>query len=58
MLALAADDGTASFSGRISTAKVLSLAGPISLASQTPAAGLRLIGLPLPETVTVPALLR
>ena len=53
-LALAADDGTASFSGRISTAKVLSLAGPISLASQTPAAGLRLIGLPLPETVTVP----
>lgn len=53
-LALAADAGTASFSGRVSTAQVLSLAGPVSLASSAPAAGLRLLGLPVPESLAVP----
>jgi len=51
-IALAADDGNASFSGRLSTAEVLSLAGPVSLSSQTPGPGLRLIGLPLPAGIT------
>lgn len=53
-LALAADDGTASFSGRVSTAQVLSLAGPVSLASASPGAGLRLLGLPLPDGLALP----
>lgn len=52
-LALAADDGTANFSGRLSTANVLSLAGPVSLASDTPAPALRLLGLPLPDGAAV-----
>ena len=51
-IALAADDGNASFSGRLSTAEVLSLAGPVSLSSQTPGPALRLIGLPLPAGIT------
>ncbi len=53
-LALAADDGDANFSGRLSTANVLSLAGPVSLSSATPGPGLRLLGLPLPDGATVP----
>jgi len=52
-LALAADDGQATFSGRLSTAQVLSLAGPISLSSQTPAPALRLIGLTVPESASI-----
>lgn len=48
-LALVAEDGNASFSGRLSTAKVMSLAGPVSLASTAPAPALRLLGLPVPE---------
>lgn len=48
-LALSADDGAANFSGRLSTAKVLSLAGPVNLTSATPAGGLRLAGLPVPD---------
>ena len=36
-LALAANAGAANFSGRLSTAKVLSLAGPVSLSSHDPA---------------------
>ena len=54
-VALAADDGSASFSGRISTAKVLSLAGAISLSSPSPAAGLRLLGIPVPQGTAIPA---
>lgn len=53
-LSLAADDGQATFSGRLSTARVLSLAGPVSLSSNAPAAALRLIGLPVPATATIP----
>ena len=53
-LALAADDGNANFSGRLSTANVLSLAGSVSLSSDTPGPGLRLLGLPLPDGATVP----
>jgi len=52
-LALSANEGAGNFSGRLSTAKVLSLAGPVSLASDTPAAALRLAGLPLPPAATV-----
>ena len=52
-LALVADDGNASFSGRLSTAKVMSLAGPVSLASTTPGPGLRLLGLPVPDGAVV-----
>lgn len=48
-LALVAEDGSASFSGRLSTGKVMSLAGPVSLAGTAPAAALRLLGLPVPE---------
>jgi len=53
-LSLTADDGQATFSGRLSTAKVLSLAGPVSLSSTAPAAALRLIGLPAPATAAIP----
>ncbi|WP_421692764.1 AsmA family protein [Aestuariivirga sp.] len=52
-LALAGDAGTASFSGRLSTAKVLSLTGPVSLSSTVPVDGLRLLGLPLPDGLAV-----
>ena len=52
-LALSANEGAGNFSGRLSTAKVLSLAGPVGLASDTPAAALRLIGLPIPPAATV-----
>lgn len=52
-VALAADDGAASFSGRLATGQVLSLAGPVSLSSQSPAGALRLVGLPLPEGTKV-----
>ena len=52
-LALVAEDGNASFSGRLSTAKVMSLAGPVSLASTAPGAGLRLLGLPVPDGAVV-----
>lgn len=48
-VALSADDGNASFSGRLSTAQVLSLAGPVSLSGPSPGPALRLVGLPLPE---------
>ncbi|WP_161957252.1 AsmA family protein [Aestuariivirga litoralis] len=54
-LVLSAREGSASFSGRLATAKVLSLAGPVSLSSDDPAAALRLIGLPLPEGSAVGA---
>lgn len=52
-LALSSNDGAGNFSGRLSTARVLSLDGPVSLASDTPAAALRLIGLPLPPDAGV-----
>lgn len=52
-LALSANEGAGNFSGRLSTTKVLSLAGPVGLASDTPAAALRLIGLPIPPAATV-----
>jgi uncharacterized protein involved in outer membrane biogenesis len=52
-LSLSANDGMASFSGRLATAQVLSLAGPISLSSTTPVAGLRLIGLPVPVSTVI-----
>ncbi len=52
-LALSSNDGAGNFSGRLSTARVLSLDGPVSLASDTPAAALRLIGLPLPPDAEV-----
>ncbi|MCA3559619.1 MAG: AsmA family protein [Aestuariivirga sp.] len=48
-LVLSANEGSASFSGRLATARVLSLAGPVSLSSATPGPALRLLGLPLPE---------
>ncbi|MCA3554957.1 AsmA family protein [Aestuariivirga sp.] len=53
-LALSANEGTASFSGRLATARVLSLAGPVSLSGATPGPALRLLGLPLPETANPP----
>lgn len=52
-LALAADDGTANFSGRLSTAQVLSLAGPISLSGTATAPALRLLGLPIPNDMAL-----
>jgi len=52
-LALATDGGSASFSGQLSTAKVLSLAGPVSLSSAAPAAALQFIGLPLPPETAI-----
>lgn len=53
-LAIAADSSSASFSGRLSTAKVLNLAGPVSLSSSTPVPSLRMLGLPLPESTAIP----
>lgn len=52
-LALAAEDGQATFSGLITTAKVLSLAGPISLSGSKAAPALSLLGLPLPDTLAI-----
>ncbi|MEY3082741.1 MAG: hypothetical protein RJA94_2726 [Pseudomonadota bacterium] len=48
-LALAAEAGSASFSGRLSTAQVLSLAGPVSLSGPVPGPALHLLGLALPD---------
>lgn len=50
-LALAGEAGTADFSGRLSTAKVLSLSGPVSIASRTPGEALQLLGLPIPDAL-------
>lgn len=47
-VAVEAQDASASFSGRIATAKVLSLTGPLSLTSPRPAALLQILGLPVP----------
>ena len=52
-LALSANEGQANFSGRLATAKVLNLAGTVSLSSDTPGPALRLMGLPLPEGTAV-----
>jgi AsmA protein len=47
-VAVETDQGSASFSGRISTEKVLSLTGPVSLAAQAPADMIRNWGIPVP----------
>lgn len=52
-LSLANDLGSASFSGRLSTAKVLNLAGPVSLSSSMPLPALQFLGLPVPEGMAV-----
>ena len=52
-LVLSANEGAANFSGRLSTAKVLNLAGTVSLSSDTPGPALRLLGLPLPDGTDV-----
>jgi uncharacterized protein involved in outer membrane biogenesis len=44
----------ASFSGRLSTAKVLNLAGSVSISSTAPAGIARMAGIPLAETATLP----
>lgn len=51
-LSLSNDLGSASFSGRLSTAKVLSLTGPLGIQSPSPVAALQFIGLPVPEGTT------
>lgn len=48
-LSLANDLGSTSFSGRLATAKVLSLAGPVGLQSPSPVQALQFLGLPVPE---------
>lgn len=53
-LAIESDVASASFSGRLSTAKVLSLAGPVSLTSRETAAVARWAGIPLADSAVMP----
>lgn len=53
-LAITTDVGSANFSGRLSTAKVLSLAGPLSLTAENPAEAARWAGLTLAEDMKLP----
>jgi len=53
-LAIGTGDTAVTFSGRLATAKVLSLAGPLSITSANPAAALRWAGLPLAESTMLP----
>ncbi len=53
-LAIETDAASLSFSGRLSTAKVMNLAGPLSITAPNPAAAARWAGLVLPEDVTLP----
>ena len=54
-LAIETDAASASFSGRLATAKVLSLAGPVRLTSNAPADAARWAGLPLSRAAALPA---
>ena len=53
-LAVESDILSANFSGRLSTRKVLSLTGPLSLSSRDTASVARWAGIPLTETMTLP----
>ncbi len=53
-LAIETDAASASFSGRLATAKVLSLVGPLSLTSRKPASMARWAGLPVAEDTAMP----
>lgn len=53
-LAIETDAASLSFSGRLSTAKVMNLAGPLSITAQNPAPAARWAGLVLPDDVTLP----
>ena len=52
-LAIVAPEVTATFSGRISTAQVLSLTGPMSLVSPDPAVTARWAGISIPDGITI-----
>ena len=52
-LAIETDAASLSFSGRLSTAKVMNLAGPLSITAQNPAPAARWAGLVLPDDVTL-----
>ena len=52
-LAIEAPEAKATFSGRIATAQVLSLTGPMSLVSPDPAATARWAGLSIPDGITI-----
>ena len=54
-LAIETDAASASFSGRLATAKVLNLAGSLSLTSGAPADAARWAGLPLSRETVLPA---
>ncbi len=53
-LAVESNAASASFSGRLATAKVLSLAGPVSLTSREPDIMARWAGIPLAEGMKLP----
>jgi hypothetical protein len=53
-LAIESNAASANFSGRLATAKVLSLAGPLSLSSPAPDVMARWAGLPLTEGLKLP----
>lgn len=53
-LAIETENTSANFSGRLSTAQVLSLAGPVSITSEEPADAARWAGLPLPDGFALP----
>ena len=53
-IAIESQPHAASFSGRLSTAKVLNLAGPVSITSSAPAGIARMAGIPLAEAATMP----
>lgn len=53
-VALSGDVATANFSGMVSTANLLSMAGPVAVTSQSPASALQWLGISVPEGMTLP----
>lgn len=53
-VAVSGDIATANFSGMVSTANLLSLAGPVNITSPSPASALQWLGIALPEGAKLP----
>lgn len=53
-VAISSDIATANFSGMVSTANLLSLAGPVNVTSESPASALQWLGISLPKDTKLP----